>query len=82
VNVQGPCDIGDDEIDEIISDGNQSAGHILRKSRTLYAITFKGMSSANSGYLAEDTWRALGELCGGVLDDPQSGRYFVVQRVA
>ena len=77
LSIESPCEVDEDQIAETAEAIGKEAAGLMRQARTLYSLTWKGASTGKSGYLANEVWRILGKLCGGLLEDPQTGEGFI-----
>jgi hypothetical protein len=79
LSIESPCELDDEQVTEVAEAIGEEAAGVMRQAQTLYWLTFKGMSTVRSGHLADHAWRMLGQLCGGLMDDPQTGEGFIAR---
>ena len=63
-----------EELEELVQAEELSHAEALKRARLLINITLSGSSHAINGHFAEAVWQTLGAICGGLLDDPQTGK--------
>ncbi|MCB9850794.1 MAG: hypothetical protein H6817_08825 [Phycisphaerales bacterium] len=82
MEIESPYDFSanydDDDIDDLASDLGSEAVQAMKQAATMYCVRVHGMQNELSSYLQLAVWKSLGALCGGLMENPQTGETYIL----